>query len=409
MPDSHALLAPSAAKRWMACPPSAQLEARVPERDTDYTREGTLAHKLAETLLTRYVRSERSALIEDIEASMREVIQTVGLDAEMSAIWAEAEANDWDFWGMLRTVHDDYVAIVFQDWLATRAKDKGTRLDVEVRLDLTQFIPEGFGSADAVISGAGVLKVYDLKYGKGVKVDAVENPQIMIYGLGALLAYDFLATDVIEMHIVQPRLRHASVYSVTCEALLQWGFHELAPAAAKAWTGEGELSSGEHCRFCKVAARCPGLRERARVAVTSAADPRLLTGEDLAASYGELETVKAWCKAVEEEALRVCASPSGLPGYKLVAGRSVRSISDPERAIAALHAAGFVDDAILRPRELKTVTDLEKLLRKAAFQEILGPYVVKPQGKPAIAREDDPRPAWSPADGAAADFSDINA
>lgn len=402
MPTAHAILAPSASKRWIECPPSARAELTCPQRDTLYTQEGTIAHSLAELMLNYYKGHGETTSFEDMKSEMRRVGP---LAEECINLVGECQELGLDFWEMAETVHDYYVVPVFEDYLEASATDPDARLLVEAELKLDGFIPEGFGSSDAVILYDDHLKVYDLKYGKGLMVDAKDNTQMLCYALGAAFGPgELYATNHITMTILQPRLQHISSWTITYEDLMYWAHHILKPKAEMAFKGEGEYSAGDHCKFCRFAPKCRACALRAKVVSEAYGEPAMLSPEEIAEALKMAESIKTWAARIEEYATNaILADSSAIPGWKVVEGRSVRKIVDQQAAMDALHENGFTDDVILKPKELKTLTDLQKILKGKAFDAILGAYVIKPQGKPTLAPESDRRPAMTDA---ATDFND---
>lgn len=396
---AHALLAPSSAKRWMTCTPSARLEATMPEKDTAYTREGTIAHAMAESFLGYMIGNEFAAVpdFDTIPGALFDVILTDHITA------CETEGLDWK--EMAETVYDHYVRLVYEAYLGAKLEDPDAELLIEARLKLSEFIPEGFGSSDAVLIYGKTLETFDFKYGKGVKVDAEKNAQMMCYALGAYCGpgelYDIAN---VRMTIIQPRLRHESSWSMTAPDLLNWAYNVLKPAAALAFRGEGEQVPGEHCRFCKVAAQCRRLADYTLGVTQQQTEPGLMSLEDIAQLLPHFSTIKSWISRVEEFALEAALEGDTIPGYKVVEGRSVRKISNTAEAIARLDGAGIPAENYLKPVELKTLTDLEKTLTKKGFKTILGDLVIKPEGKPTLVEEADPREPWSKAKN---DFKDI--
>jgi hypothetical protein len=223
------------------------------------------------------------------------------------------------------------------------------------------------------------------------------------YALGAFLGpgelYDI---NEVSMVIIQPRLQWVSNDIITSEALVDWAIDELRPAAVAAYQGEGEFNPGEHCRFCKVAPRCRALAMKASVLKIDR-EHDLLDNDDIAETLRALPAIKSWIAILEAYALEQAMAGTPIPGFKVVEGRSLRQIPDQKAAIEALQKAGLSEDSYLRPRELKTISDLEKLLTKKGFNSLLGSYVVKPQGKPTLVEDSDPRPAMN---SASDDFSE---
>lgn len=384
----------------------------MPQKDTAYTREGTIAHAMAEILLRTALEQKWVSWPGDYAEKFRFAYDAVtgdkggrigGLGEELRAQVDAAFHEGLDPWEMMETVSSGYCALVWDDYGDALYRDPDAVLLIEQRLKLDEYIPEGFGSSDAVIIHNHTLAVYDLKYGKGVKVSAVGNTQMRCYGLGALCGpgelYDI---DDVEMTIIQPRLQWVSNDAIKAADLLSWAENELKPAAILAFEGKGNFSIGDHCRFCAVAPRCRALLK------WSTALPEqkegLMGNAELAEALRALPAIKSWISSLEAFALDQALSGNPIPGFKVVEGRSLRQIGDQQAAMDTLANAGFDESSYLRPRELKTISDLEKLLKKKGFQELLGQYVIKPQGKPALVPDDDPRPAINSAKD---DFNDI--
>lgn len=371
----------------------------MPEKDTAYTREGTLAHAMAEAILRDMLAQKLECFPEPAEylASRSGVIL-----AEFCRT-CDHEGLDWR--EMAETVYDNYCRPVYESYLGAKLQDPDAELLIEARLKLSEFIPEGFGSSDAVLIYGSTLEVFDLKYGKGVKVEAEENAQMMCYALGAYCgpaeAYDI---GRVRMNIIQPRLRHESCWEVSAAELLHWAYNELAPAAKLAFQGKGEQKPGEHCRFCKVAAQCKALADYTLRITQKQDEPGLMTLQEIAALLPHFSTIKSWISSVEEYALEAALEGDEVPGYKVVEGRSIRKISNVAEAMARLEGNGIPAENYLKPAELKTITDLERTLTKKGFKAILGDLVVKPEGKPTLVEMADPREPYSRARN---EFNDI--
>ena len=395
---AHALLAPSSAKRWMTCAPSARLEATMPDKDTAYTREGTIAHAMAESILRNLLKSEPKTFP---EAGL--YFETYGTEIAEFCRTCEREGLDWR--EMAETVYENYCRLVYEAYLGAKLEDPEAVLLIEAKLKLGEFIPEGFGSSDAVLIYKDTLEVFDLKYGKGVKVEAEENAQMMCYALGAYCGQgEFYDIANVRMTIIQPRLKHESSWGMTAPDLLNWAHNELKPAALKAWKGEGEQTPGDHCKFCKVAAQCKALADYTLKVSEDKTEPGLMSLDDIARILPHFATIKSWISSVEEFALEAALKGDTIPGYKVVEGRSIRKISNAAEAIQRLEGAGIPAENYLKPAELKTITDLEKTLTKKGFKTILGDLVIKPEGKPTLVEESDPREPFSKAKN---DFKDI--
>ncbi len=383
MSGAHALLSPSAAHRWLNCTAAPHLEENVPDAGSDYAAEGTLAHAYCACKLKSFLGLPSAGEAKEI-----------------------AELNDRYHTGEMDEYTDVYKTIVLEKFTAARAATKDAQLLVETRLDFGEYVPDAYGTADAILVADGVMEVIDFKYGKGVLVSAERNPQMMIYALGAYERFSFdYRIERVRMTIIQPRIDNLSEYELSIDELLKWAKDKLVPAAKEAYKGDGSQTPGEWCRFCKVKSSCRALANRC---VRMAADygGRLLSAEELARDVlPELPTVKTWLAGVEEYALQQALAGISLPGWKIVEGRSVRKITDQDSAAEALNAAGYAMSDIYRPAELRTITDLEKLVGKKRFAFICGDYIEKPQGKPALAPETDKRPVFN---AVADDFKDIN-
>ena len=378
--SKHALLSPSAAHRWIHCTAAPRLEADVEDSGSSFAEEGTLAHAYCAKKLKAFLG-----------------LNTDGEEKEIAQYFDTYHTGEMDEYT------DTYATIVLEKYNAARAATTDAQLLVETRLDLGDFVPEAFGTADAIIIADGTMEIIDFKYGKGVKVSAVENPQMMIYALGAYhrFAFDYNIQRV-RMTIVQPRIDNLSEYELEISALVSWNDETLAPKAKEAYSGKGPQTPGAWCQFCKVKSSCRAL---ANLCTNAVKDPKLLSAEELAADVLPiLPVVKTWLAGVEEYALAQALAGVQLPGWKIVEGRSVRKITDQEGAGNALCAAGYQPEQIYKPRELRTITDLEKLIGKKQFAALAGDYIVKPEGKPTLAPESDKRKAIDPV---ADDFKDV--
>lgn len=376
--SAHAFLSASGSSKWLNCPPSARLESKFPDKGSEYAAEGTLAHELAEIRL-------RYSNLEMLRAEYEKRLQVVEADPRYSPAM-----NDYI---------SDYVDIVWEHYLGLKAKNNGEAyLFVEQRLDFSPWVPEGFGTGDAVIIAGDTVEVIDLKYGKGVPVSAEKNSQMRLYGLGAYnnfgLLYDF---SKIAMTIVQPRLDSISGESLTIDELLAWG-DAVKGTADLAMQGAGEYSVGEHCRFCKAAATCRHLAEyNLELAKYEFAKAELLSDEDVSDILMRAETFTKWINALQSYALDAAVnSGQKWPGMKLVEGRSNRRITNPVALAEALKQEGYNDDLIYKPTELRSLTDLEALTGKKNFAAVAAGLIEKPPGKPALVKETDKRPEWAP-------------
>ena len=380
---AHALLSPSAAHRWINCTAAPRLEADVEDKGSEFAAEGTLAHAYCAQKLKAFL----------------------GLPTEDEAKEI-AELNDRYHTGEMDEYTDTYKTIVLEKYNAARAKTKDALLLIETRLDFSEYMPDAFGTADAIIIADGTMEVIDFKYGKGVKVSAEDNPQMKIYALGAYEKFSFeYKIDRVRMTIIQPRIENFSEWELSVSELMAWTDSVLTPKAQQAYKGDGPQIPGDWCQFCKVKSSCRALTQKCIEAAKNHPDPKLISPDELAADVlPMLATVKTWLAGVEDYALQQALSGVQLAGWKVVEGRSVRKITDQDGAALALNKAGYKTAEIYKPQELRTITDLEKLTGKKQFAAICGDFIEKPQGKPTLAPESDKRPAIDPL---ADDFKDV--
>lgn len=383
MPGQHALLSPSAAHRWLNCPAAPRLEADAPDEDSSYAQEGTLAHAYCAKKLKSFMG-----------------LDTAGEDEEI------ARLNDLYYTGEMDEYTDTYKTIVLEKYNAARAQTPDAQLLIETRLDFSDYIPEAFGTSDAAIIADGLMDVIDFKYGKGVRVSAIDNEQMKIYALGAYLANYFeYGIDRVRMTIVQPRIDNLSEFEISAADLMKWAEEVLRPKAAEAFTGGGAQNPGEWCQFCKVKCGCKALAEKCTGIAQENPDPGLLTPKKMAADILPwLAIIKSWVSSMEDFALQQALAGVSYPGYKLVEGRSNRKITDDKAVIAILSKEGYDESEYMKPAVLCGIGDLEKLVGKKRLAVLCADYITKPQGKPTLTTSDDKRPAYN---AAADDFNDI--
>lgn len=382
-PVGHALLGASSAHIWLQCPPSARNGEKFEDRAGVSAQEGTLAHTLAELKVRSYFTTmAKSAYTRAYNKIKKDDLY----DTEMDR------------------VTDDYLDFAKDCAMSFSAPPT---VVCEQRVNFNGYVPDGFGTADLIMIGGNTLRVIDFKYGKGVPVAAENNPQMMLYAIGALAQYSLLyRIERVVLSIAQLRLGEPTSWETTPDELYKWAAEYVKPRAELAYKGEGEYKEGEHCRFCKAKARCRAYAEaNMKVAERHQADedPALLSDSEIGELLTRAEPFFRWFGAVQTYALDAVLNGGAIPGWKAVEGRSVRQFDDLDAAFAELRAAG-VDEALLYERKPLTPTAVEKLLGKAQFAELCGAHIIKPHGKPALAPESDKRPAYSRA---AADFEAI--
>ena len=377
---SHARLNASSSHRWMMCPPSVKLSEQFADKPSPYAEEGTFLHELCELKLHRYLGDMVPELIEE----------------------QYAEHRDNDFYSdEAESVTDEYVAFCIETIEAVRLSCPDPLIMVEHRLDYSEYVPDGFGTGDLVIVADGVIEVIDFKGGRGVRVDANRNSQLMLYGLGALLEFDPLYDiHTVRMTIVQPRLSNTSTYEITAQELIRWAETEVRPKALLAYEGAGEFCAGEWCRFCKARYTCRKRSEyHMRLAEHDFRQPDLLSDEEIADILPVADSLNSWVQDLLAYATQAAVNGKSWPGYKLVAGRTVRKYTSEAEVIKAATEAGYTD---IYKTTLLGVGDLEKRMGRKRFGEVLGKFIVKPAGAPTLVPETDARKPYSDA---ASDFS----
>lgn len=386
--SSHALLSPSSAHRWLNCPLAPRLEATLPEKPSEYAREGTVAHSVCEIAAKKHFKKAKAA-------EYNKVIKKLKTDES----W-----ND----EMLHT------AETYVEHLAERAMsfDNEPYIAFEVKVDISDYVPEAFGRCDCVMFGGSTLIITDYKHGKGVPVSPEANPQLMLYALGALKLYKPLFGDAlqkVEIYIDQPRLNSYGGWGCDVKDLLDWGV-SVKPKAEMAFMGFGEYHAGDWCRFCRANGICKaqadqqiGAFEDFSQAVNNPS--ALLTPDEMGIVLERGKNLVAWYEAIKEKALEALLNGTAVPGWKCVEGRSTRVWTDQDKALEKLQASG-VERAIIYDSVPKTLAQLEKVLGTAKFKELVGEFVTKPQGKPTLATADDSRKEYN---SAASDFAEVAA
>ena len=386
MPELHAKLSSSASKRWLGCPGSVKLSEHYPNGSSIYADEGTIAHGMAEGMI-----SKNDKLVQKYEV---EAAKFYGEHPELNGTFLE-----------MKMILQPYVDYVFEEYAAQVHEDGAAQLMTEERVDLTEYIPGGFGTSDVVILRQGRLHIIDLKYGKGVSVSAEDNPQLKLYALGTLARFDMLydIEDVV-MTIYQPRLDNVSTDTIKAKDLYAWGEEVIKPGAQLALSEDAPVHAGDWCQFCPARYDC---KERARDAMElqKYLGQMVLSPEEIAEILGKIDRLTKFAEDIKDSALTKALGGEEIPGWKVVEGRSIRKyVGSEEEIVRQCEGAGY-DQALLYERKLLTITNMEKLMGKKQFAEVLGAYVEKPEGKPTLAPESDKRPAITN-NSAAEDFAD---
>lgn len=361
--NKHAVLSASASHRWLECTPSARLELEFENTGSEAAREGTAAHALAEHKLKRALRMRSKRPVSDYDSDEMEECTDAYRDYVMEQV------------DIAKQVCSDPIILI------------------EQKLDFSCYVPDGFGTGDCIIISDDRLHIIDLKYGMGILVEAEDNPQMKLYALGALEIYDALY-DIkeVSMTIFQPRRENVSTWTIPVADLKDWAEKELKPKAKLAFEGQGEYVPGEWCTFCRAAVRCRArAEEKLRLAQTEFRMPPLLTDAEIEEILHILPDLTKWANEITAYATDAALNHGKQwDSFKLVAGRSVRKYRDEEAVAEAAKEAGFKD---IYRRSLITLTDMEKLMGKDKFKEILGDLIYKPPGKPILVPVTDKRPA----------------
>ena len=363
---AHALLSASGAHRWLNCPPSALLEDKNPQKSSEAAQEGTYAHALGEWKIRKALK---------IKGGPRKPVSKKYINDEM------------------HTHTDEYASWVVDQYNEAKKADVSTVLNLESRLDFSEWVPDGFGTGDCVIISGKTLHVIDFKYGRGVLVDAWDNPQMKLYALGAISAYGMLFDIThLNMTIYQPRRDNISTYHLSVEELLTWAETVLRPAAQIAAVGGGEYKPGDWCQFCDARMFCRGrARENLKVLDLSDAAPEELSNEELAKIYPLLAPVEKWAADVRARLTAIMVDERrNIEGLKLVQGRGSRSFTDAAAALERLAALDGVNPDDLYEQKAKSLARLESVVGKTLFSETVGDLVQKSTGKLSVASIDEP-------------------
>lgn len=358
----HAILSASGAHRWMNCTPSARLELEFDDSSGEAAAEGTAAHALSEHKLRKALKKE----------SKRPV-----------SLYDSEEMENYT---------DGYVDFVLEVIEQVVQVCSDPLILIEQRLDFSKYVPDGFGTGDCIIIADKVLNIIDFKYGQGVLVSAEDNPQMKLYALGALDLFDGIYDiEMVSMTIYQPRRENVSTSTVSKESLYQWAEEVLKPKAELAFAGDGIYCPGEWCQFCRAAVKCRARAEaKMKLARFEFALPPLLTDEEITDILSSISDLTSWANEIIAYATDAAVNHGKKwPGFKVVEGRSNRKYKDEEAVAEAAKNAGYRD---IYKQSLITITEMEKLMGKSKFNEILGELVMKPPGKPTLVPVSDKRP-----------------
>lgn len=363
--SDHAVLSASGAYRWLNCLPSARLELEFVNNESSAAAEGTAAHALCEHKLKKalHMRSKRPVSVYNSD---------------------EMEEHS-----------DAYVEFVMEQLELAKQSCTDPLILIEQRLDFSCYVPQGFGTGDCIIIADKKLHIIDFKYGMGVLVDAVDNPQMKLYALGALDIYDSLYDiEEVSMTIFQPRRENVSTWTIPVKELKDWAENELKPKAKKAYEGEGDYLPGEWCTFCRAAVKCRArAEEKLKLAQMEFKLPPLLTDSEIEEVLSKLSDLTKWANEIIAYATDAAVNHGKeWHGFKVVEGRSVRKYKDEKAVAEAAKANGYKD---IYRQNLITLTEMQKLMGKKKFEQILGGLIHKPPGKPTLVPNSDKRPAMN--------------
>ncbi|KEF36070.1 Protein of unknown function (DUF2800) [Schinkia azotoformans MEV2011] len=363
--SDHAVLSASGSHRWLNCLPSARLELEFENNESNAAAEGTAAHALCEHKLKKalHMRSKRPVSVYNSD---------------------EMEEHS-----------DAYVEFVMEQFELAKQSCTDPLILIEQRLDFSCYVPQGFGTGDCIIIGDKKLHIIDFKYGMGVLVDAVGNPQMKLYALGALEIYDSLYDiEEVSMTIFQPRRENVSTWTILVKELKDWAENQLKPKAKKAYDGEGEYLTGEWCTFCRAAVKCRArAEEKLKLAQMEFKLPPLLTDSEIEEVLSKLSDLTKWANEIIAYATDAAVNHGKeWHGFKVVEGRSVRKYKDEGAVAEAAKANGYKN---IYRQSLITLTEMQKLMGKSKFQEILGGLIHKPPGKPTLVPLSDKRSAMN--------------
>jgi hypothetical protein len=346
----------------MNCTPSARLEQEFDDNSGEAAAEGTAAHALSEHKLRKALKMRSKKPVSPYDS----------------------DAMD--------NYTDGYVEFVLEVIEQAKQICSDPLILIEQPLDFSKYVPEGFGTGDCLIIADGTLHIIDFKYGQGVLVSAEDNPQMKLYALGALDLFDGIYDiEMVSMTIYQPRRENVSTSTVSKENLYQWAEEVLKPKAELAFNGDGNYCPGEWCQFCRAAVKCRARAEaKMKLATFEFALPPLLSDEEIADILSSIGDLTNWANEIIAYATDAAVNHGKKwQGFKVVEGRSNRKYKDEEAVAEAAKNAGYRD---IYKQSLITITEMEKLMGKSKFNEILGELVMKPPGKPTLVPVSDKRP-----------------
>lgn len=376
----HSRLAPSALKRILACPKSVVLSEALPKRNRSsvYAAEGSVAHMVAEA----YLIGERLPAELEIGSTVEHEGHRVTIDGDMHK---HGRVYEWYVRGLMHKGDILYV-------------EQTVRLDAIVGEDADMY-----GHLDAAIWSPSrkLLIVVDYKYGRGIQVDAYQNPQLKAYALGAMFTLPDVDPDEvrnIEIHVLQPRVPGGNQPdTISRKDLIKWGYEKLTPVVRDIIDNDAAGASfvtGDHCRFCPALSQCPAMRERAVKAARKAFEDKpipasALTDDELAVVLDEIDVVEAYFEAARDEGLARALAESEIRGRMVVDKKGKRVFVDEKKAVAALeNEFGLRAPDVYAAPAIKSVAQIEKLVPKDRLEAFKELWTTKSSGKVLVKTSD---------------------
>lgn len=376
--SKHAVLSASSSHRWLNCPPSVRLEEQFEKTTSVFAEEGTLAHEIGEIKLRK---------------ELGQINQKEYVDKLSECVNSNLYSKD------MTDYVDIYVDTCLEKFSEAKANTPDAIAIIEQKLDFSKWVPDGFGTGDFVVIADGTMEICDLKYGKGVAVSAIDNPQMRLYALGAITEFEFLY-DIqnVKMTIIQPRLDSISTDEITVDELLTWANEYVKPRAELAIKGEGEFCAGDHCKFCRAKAVCKARADKnLELAKYEFSEPSTLSNLEIADILSKVDELTNWATDVKDYALNKALDGEEFEGFKVVEGRSNRRYTNIDEIVQVLREHNFNDPDIFKPSELITLTNMEKLVGKKKLNALIGEFIEKPPGKPTLVPITDKRPIFNTA------------
>lgn len=363
MSKLHSILSPSASHRWLNCTPSAMLEQEFENKTSELAEEGTAAHAFCEHKLRKSLKLRSKRPVSDYDSDE------------------------------MQECTDAYVDFVNEQLEIAKQRCKDPLILIEEKVDFSRYVQGGFGTADCLIISDDELHIIDFKYGQGVLVDAYDNPQMKCYALGALDSYDSLYDITkVSMSIFQPRRENVSTWKTTVKEIRDWAENVLKPKAELALKGEGEYRCGEWCRFCRASVRCRArAEEKLRLAEDEFKMSPFISDTEIEEILKVIPDLTKWATDIQNYALDMALNHGKeWSGFKVVEGRSVRKYKDEDAVVEKAKENGYTD---IFKSSLITLTEMQKLMGKKKFDDLLGDLIIKPKGKPTLVPIADKRPA----------------